>query len=179
MLSAIIISLVLGSLWWRLPLDAGLPKFGLLLFAALQIAFANMSEVPVAVVDKYTSYKHLESGFYPSMGALAPMVVGWGTGTERLTLSHTLPCSTISTLAPAAPPPSFCAPAAYAVASAVVHVPIALVESAVFSSILYFMTGLVEDASRWFYFWGMLTLVDIAMVRKVAGRKAGRKVWGA
>lgn len=65
------------------------------------------------------------------------------------------------------PPPH--APAAYAVSAAVVHVPIALVESAVFSSILYFMTGLVEDASRWFYFWGMLTLVDIAMVRAGAG----------
>lgn len=43
---------MLGSVWWRLSPEAGLAKFGLLLFAALQIAFANFSEVPFAVENK-------------------------------------------------------------------------------------------------------------------------------
>lgn len=47
--SAVVISLILGSVWWRLPSDAGLSKFGLLLFSALQIAFANFAEVPHCV----------------------------------------------------------------------------------------------------------------------------------
>ena len=35
--SAIVISLILGSVWWRLSPDAGFSKFGMLLFSALQV----------------------------------------------------------------------------------------------------------------------------------------------
>lgn len=48
-------------------------------------------------------------------------------------------------------------------AGSLVHLPIAALETSVFSILLYFMTGLAEEAGRWFYFWGMLTLTNMAM----------------
>lgn len=44
-------------------------------------------------------------------------------------------------------------PMAYVLASSLVHIPIALAETAIFSIVLYFMAGLVESASQWFYFY--------------------------
>lgn len=108
-MSAIIISLILGTVWWRLSPEQGLAKFGLLLFCALQIAFANFSEVPFAVENKYQAYKGISSGQFP--------------------------------------------PLAYSLAGSLIHLPIAMAETAIFAIVLYFMTGLVEEASRWFYFW--------------------------
>ena len=35
-------------------------------------------------------------------------------------------------------------------------------ETAIFSVVLYFMSGLVEEAGRWFYFYGLLTLVNVS-----------------
>ena len=53
-----------------------LTKFGLLLFCALQIAFANMAEVPFAVEFKYVAYKQIFNGMYPPMAyVLAATVV--------------------------------------------------------------------------------------------------------
>jgi ABC-type multidrug transport system ATPase subunit/ABC-type multidrug transport system permease subunit len=55
------------QVFYQIPLDRGADKFGMFLFGALHVAFANMSEVPIAVVNKYTCYKHVSSGMYPSL----------------------------------------------------------------------------------------------------------------
>ncbi len=48
MASAIVISIILGLLWYDLTMSQGLVKFGMLLFAILQVGFANMGEVRAA-----------------------------------------------------------------------------------------------------------------------------------
>ena len=42
---------------------------------------------------------------------------------------------------------------AYVLAATVVHIPIAAIESGIFSAIFYWMVGLVNSTSRWFFFW--------------------------
>ena len=64
-LSSVIISVILGSVWFNLSMSQGLAKFGMLLFCVLQVAFANFSETPFAVEYKYIAYKHIQAGMYP------------------------------------------------------------------------------------------------------------------
>jgi ABC-type multidrug transport system ATPase subunit/ABC-type multidrug transport system permease subunit len=64
-LSSVIISVILGSVWFDLSMSQGLSKFGMLLFCVLQVAFANFSETPFAVEYKYIAYKHIQAGMYP------------------------------------------------------------------------------------------------------------------
>ena len=52
-------------------------------------------------------------------------------------------------------------PAAYVGAAAVAHLPLAIVESIIFSSIVYWMTGMAADAGRFFFFVLCLFLVDL------------------
>ena len=52
-------------------------------------------------------------------------------------------------------------PAAYSLSLALVHLPIALLETAVFSIVLYYLTGLVDEPKRWWYFYGLLCLTNI------------------
>jgi ABC-type multidrug transport system permease subunit len=62
------------------------------------LQFANFSELPLAVANKYIAYKHISQGMYP--------------------------------------------PTAFAIVTALVHIPIAAMEAMVFSAIIYFMAGL-------------------------------------
>ena len=64
-MSSVIISVILGSVWFNLSMSQGLAKFGMLLFCVLQVAFANFSETPFAVEYKYIAYKHIQAGMYP------------------------------------------------------------------------------------------------------------------
>lgn len=64
-LSSVIISVILGSVWFDLDMGQGLAKFGMLLFCVLQVAFANFAEVPFAVEYKFIAYKHIQAGMYP------------------------------------------------------------------------------------------------------------------
>ena len=64
-MSSVIISVILGSVWFNLSMSQGLSKFGMLLFCVLQVAFANFSETPFAVEYKYIAYKHIQAGMYP------------------------------------------------------------------------------------------------------------------
>jgi ABC-type multidrug transport system ATPase subunit/ABC-type multidrug transport system permease subunit len=64
-MSSVVISTILGSVWFNLDKGQGLAKFGMLLFCVLQVAFANFSEVPFAVEYKFIAYKHIQAGMYP------------------------------------------------------------------------------------------------------------------
>jgi energy-coupling factor transporter ATP-binding protein EcfA2 len=64
-LSSVIISVILGLVWFDLSMSQGLAKFGMLLFCVLQVAFANFSETPFAVEYKYIAYKQIQAGMYP------------------------------------------------------------------------------------------------------------------
>ena len=64
-ISSVVISTILGSVWFNLDKGQGLAKFGMLLFCVLQVAFANFSEVPFAVEYKFIAYKHVQAGMYP------------------------------------------------------------------------------------------------------------------
>lgn len=58
-------SIILGTVYWQLSISQGLGKFGMLLFAVLQVAFSNLSETPFAVEYKFVAYKHVKAGMYP------------------------------------------------------------------------------------------------------------------
>lgn len=64
----------------------------------------------------------------------------------------------------------------YMIAIALASVPIILVESALYTVILYFMVGLAEDAGRFFFCWLMLVLGQWAM-RKGSAGWAGCLAW--
>jgi ABC-type multidrug transport system ATPase subunit len=119
MVSAIVISIILGTFWYDLSMSQGLTKFGMLLFSVLQLGFANMGELPYAVENKYVGYKHMSSGMYPA----------W----------------------------------AYSLAASLVQLPVAAVETAAFSVILYFMVGLVNDGGRWAMFYLIALLVNLVV----------------
>ncbi len=52
---------------------------------------------------------------------------------------------------------------AYTMASALVHVPLALVESFVFGVVLYYMTGFYNAAPQFLWFITILFLTNVAM----------------
>jgi ABC-type multidrug transport system ATPase subunit len=65
--SSIFMAFVLGTTFFRLDTTEGIQKYGLFLFAALHISFCNFSEVPLAVEQKYVTYKNIAAGMYPSL----------------------------------------------------------------------------------------------------------------
>eukprot|EP00227_Mantoniella_beaufortii_P011174 CAMPEP_0197591472 /NCGR_PEP_ID=MMETSP1326-20131121/13381_1 /TAXON_ID=1155430 /ORGANISM="Genus nov. species nov., Strain RCC2288" /LENGTH=1392 /DNA_ID=CAMNT_0043156947 /DNA_START=71 /DNA_END=4249 /DNA_ORIENTATION=- len=119
MFSAIVTSLILGSVWYQLPKEKGFEKLGMLLFCILHISFSNFSELTFSVEQKYVAYKHLDNKLFP--------------------------------------------PFTYIAAWAVVHLPIAIAETAIFSCILYPMVGLVLSPGNWLFFYGNLVLANVGM----------------
>jgi len=67
--AAIVLALILGSVFWDLGtgLSDVFSKYGLFLFGAMQVAFANFGEVPIAVQYKYAVYKNISAGQYPGL----------------------------------------------------------------------------------------------------------------
>ena len=116
-MSSLVMSTIFGSMWFNLNMSEGLQKYGMLLFALLQIAFANLAELPFAVEYKLVACKQIRAGLYPA----------WG----------------------------------YTYASTLVMIPIAAVETCVFTIILYYMVGLVNDGARWAFFYLVLGLVNV------------------
>jgi ABC-type multidrug transport system ATPase subunit len=116
-ISAVVISIILGTFWFDLNMSQGITKYGMLLFSVLQLGFANMGELPYAVENKYVGYKHMASGMYPA----------W----------------------------------AYSLVASLVQLPVAAIETAAFSLILYFMVGLVNDGGRWAFFYLVALLVNL------------------
>jgi len=51
----------------------------------------------------------------------------------------------------------------YTLAQSIVHLPIAAIETACFSIILYFMTDLAVDGGRWAFFYFVCVLMDVAI----------------
>ena len=117
--SAVVTSLILGSVWFDLPKERGFEKLGMLLFCILHISFSNFSELTFSVEQKYVAYKHLDQKTFPGVTYIA----AWG----------------------------------------LVHLPIALVETAMFSLVLYPMVGLVMNAGNWLFFFFNLVLANVAM----------------
>ena len=117
--SALITSVILGSVWYQLPKEKGFEKLGMLLFCVLHISFSNFSELTFSVEQKYVAYKHLDMKMFPALTYIA----AWG----------------------------------------IVHLPIAIVETAIFSLVLYPMVGLVLNAGNWIFFYVNLVLANVAM----------------
>ena len=63
--SAVVTSLILGSVWFDLPKERGFEKLGMLLFCILHISFSNFSELTFSVEQKYVAYKHLDQKTFP------------------------------------------------------------------------------------------------------------------
>jgi len=116
---AVVTSLVLGSVWFDLPLERGFEKLGMLLFCILHISFANFSELTFSVEQKYVAFKHLDSKLFPELAYLA----SWS----------------------------------------MVHLPIAILETLIFSCALYPMVGLSLGFSNWAFFYLQLLLANVAM----------------
>lgn len=126
-MSSCVMSLIFGSMWFKLSMSEGLQKYGMLLFALLQIAFANLAELPFAVEYKLVACKQIRAGLYPASG--------------------------------------------YTWACTMTILPIAVVETAVFSAILYNMVGLANDGGRWAFFYLILLMVNVgfgSMYRGIA-----------
>lgn len=119
MFGALITSVVLGSVWFDLPLDRGFERLGMLLFCVLHISFSNFSELTFSVEQKYVAYKQLDYKLFPTF--------------------------------------------AYIVSSIATQLPIAVLETAIFSCILYPMVGLSMEFENWLVFFINLTCANVAM----------------
>jgi len=62
---AIFMGLVLGSLFWNLPLSDFYDRIGLLVFAPMFLAYGSMAEVPLSASAKLVVYKQSNADFYP------------------------------------------------------------------------------------------------------------------
>jgi hypothetical protein len=69
--------LVMGSLFYQLGTGQNdfSPRLGLILFALIFAAFANMSEVPLASEFKLVVYKQVDAGFYSTFSYLFSVVL--------------------------------------------------------------------------------------------------------
>jgi ATP-binding cassette, subfamily G (WHITE), member 2, SNQ2 len=59
-------------------------------------------------------------------------------------------------------------PTLYVLSSALAHVPVAILETLIFSSIIYFMSGMAPTADRYFFFWLVILLQDICFRNLIA-----------
>lgn len=116
---ACVVSFILGSVWFDLPLERGFEKLGMLLFCILHISFANFAELTFSVEQKFVAYKHLDSKLFPEVTYLSSWTF--------------------------------------------VHLPIAVVETLIFSCVLYPMVGLNLGFNHWAFFYFQLLVANIAM----------------
>ncbi len=75
--SSILIAVILGSLFFRLGVNDFYGKFGMLLFALLNSAMGNFTELPAAFEGRNAVYKHLDAGMYPALSYLFAVVLGF------------------------------------------------------------------------------------------------------
>jgi hypothetical protein len=74
MFGALITSVVLGSVWFDLPLDRGFERLGMLLFCVLHISFSNFSELTFSVEQKYVAYKQLDCKLFPTFAYIVSSI---------------------------------------------------------------------------------------------------------
>ena len=75
--SSVLIAVILGTLFFRLGIDDFYGKFGMLLFALLNSAMGNFTELPAAFEGRNAVYKHLDAGMYPPLSYLVSVVMGF------------------------------------------------------------------------------------------------------
>jgi len=77
--SAILVAVILGSLFLRLGTSQSdtYSKFGMILFALLNSAMGNFTELPAAFEGRNAVYKHLDAGMYPSLSYMFSVVCAW------------------------------------------------------------------------------------------------------
>lgn len=116
---AAFIGLVLGSLFWDLPLDDFSLKIGVLTFSIIFLSFANLAEIPVIIEQRQVVQKQSRAKFYPF--------------------------------------------SSYTFSAFLTHAPIAATEVVILGSILYWMTGLSEEAGRFFFFLFLLFCASMTL----------------
>jgi len=79
MFSAILVAVILGSLFLRLSTseEDTYSKFGMILFALLNSAMGNFTELPAAFEGRNAVYKHLDAGMYPPLSYMFSVVAAW------------------------------------------------------------------------------------------------------
>jgi len=75
--SSILIAVILGSLFLRLSPGQFYNKFGMILFALLNSAMGNFTELPAAFEGRNAVYKHLDAGMYPTLSYMVSIVIGF------------------------------------------------------------------------------------------------------
>ena len=91
----------------------------MLLFALLNSAMGNFTELPAAFEGRNAVYKHIDAGMYPPLSYLVSVVAGF--------------------------------------------FPVMILETALFSVVLYFMVGLAPEAGRFFFFFLVLLITDVML----------------
>eukprot|EP00611_Tribonema_gayanum_P003867 TRINITY_DN130_c0_g1_i4.p1 TRINITY_DN130_c0_g1~~TRINITY_DN130_c0_g1_i4.p1 ORF type:complete len:1058 (+),score=462.30 TRINITY_DN130_c0_g1_i4:90-3263(+) len=74
LLTATMMSLVMGSIFFDLPADAINSKFGMMFFSLLFLSLNGMAQVPVAIENRHVFYKQHQQGFYPASADVAAQV---------------------------------------------------------------------------------------------------------
>ncbi|KAG5191975.1 ABC-2 type transporter-domain-containing protein [Tribonema minus] len=74
LLTAAMMSLVMGSIFFDLPADAINSKFGMMFFSLLFLSLNGMAQVPVAIENRHVFYKQHQQGFYPASADVAAQV---------------------------------------------------------------------------------------------------------
>ncbi|CAM9975163.1 unnamed protein product [Scytosiphon promiscuus] len=65
-LSALLMGVIVGSIFYDLDLDDANAKFGLIFLSMLYLAMAGMAQIPPAIEQRGVFYKQSQAGFYPT-----------------------------------------------------------------------------------------------------------------
>jgi hypothetical protein len=65
LIAAVLTSIIFGGIYYQKTLADGLPRFGLFLNVLIVMGFTNLSEIPMAVENKFTAYRHVANGAHP------------------------------------------------------------------------------------------------------------------
>ncbi|CAM9749661.1 unnamed protein product, partial [Ectocarpus fasciculatus] len=65
-MSALVMGLIVGSIFYDLGLDDANAKFGLIFFALLFLSMSGMAQIPGAIERRGVFYKQSQAGFYPT-----------------------------------------------------------------------------------------------------------------
>eukprot|EP00752_Nemacystus_decipiens_P004290 g3919.t1 len=63
---AIVMGLIVGTIFFDLDLDDANAKFGLIFFSLLYLSMAGMAQIPPAIDQRGVFYKQSQAGFYPT-----------------------------------------------------------------------------------------------------------------
>ncbi|CAM9251648.1 unnamed protein product, partial [Laminaria digitata] len=65
-MSALVMGLIVGSIFYDLDLDDANAKFGLIFFSLFFLAMSGMAQIPAAISNRGVFYKQSMAGFYPT-----------------------------------------------------------------------------------------------------------------